>query len=916
MAVTKEQLEQAIKALEQKTSDTTLSEAERAALQVDKIKLSAAYKTLGAQQATQPLTQAASPETTSFLADRIKYGFTDFLSRSLPPSLFDYEAIPSPGTIDGRIRKGTDEQWRQWDEASTKRRREAAALKAQEWFGAGTTAPSSPLERYAGIAVESVASDPIMSVIGARGPLGAVLNVGGSLLSSTTGAVAYDAVTATAESLGASPEWQQRFGVGGAVLAGALSSIPAASVQSAVEAANQGRKVLRENRDIQRNLDNATDYVVSGNMSKVIDDIVAADPQIDKHIRAVKDITDLVPQFTVGPGIALYDNPVIKKNMETLLKESPQFRASVEASLKDLGNAVRTRQAAMFGTASNADVVRAVTSNIGNYGIKMDAANKKLQNIDAALDRTVSAARTQSDALDIGRATSRLIDEKEKALRTKNSAQYEYLLNTYTEKGVEFPATSTQRLHEFVGGATIEQLFASFPSLVSKVKQYLYPKTVEGVEQSPGMQAMLSSTGARVSPASQTKEYPTLTLRQLDSLKQELNSTIRAAKTADTRTLPALNKFKEVLNEEIAAIPEFGKLYRDVDASFYRDLGIPFDQAGLSQLDSLKFNETVGNYLSKPERAADFLSFVGDSGVPVVKDALLLKLQNKAFNADGALKPEAYAKFLTDNRASIDLVPGLRQELNNIGNTAEQINATRARLDMQVREADMKQADNYLKAVSSRGLNAAIGDILTRPEKLVQYSATLKNLDPDSAQRVRNGIRTALLNKAFESTQGAQAFIQANPDAFSTFFGSAYAKNVEALAQASDIVRSIDTSKMSFAFSFKEADMLQKSTGSSLPQITSTLRDRIASNTHKATILLSRWVTKRTADKRDAGMISLLSSPEALDRLAKTAEAYRANQIDLKQFAERLGTISAFAMLRTTSMAEQGAEVAEQTPRQ
>jgi hypothetical protein len=914
MAVTKEQLEQAIKALEQKTNDTTLSDAERAAFQVDKIKLSVAYKTLGAQQATQPLTQAASPETTSFLADRIKYGFTDFLSRSLPPSLFDYEAIPSPGTIDGRIRKGTDEQWRQWDEASTKRRREAAALKAQEWFGAGNTAPSSPLERYAGIAVESVASDPIMSVIGARGPLGAALNVGGSLLSSATGAVTYDAVTATAESLGASPEWQQRFGVGGAVLAGALSGIPAASVQSAVETANQGRRVLRENRDIQRNLDNATDYVVSGNMSKVIDDIVAADPQIDKHIRAVKDITDLVPQFTVGPGIALYDNPVIKKNMETLLKESPQFRASVEASLKDLGNAVRTRQAALFGTASNADVVRAVTSNIGNYGIKMDAANKKLQNIDAALDRTVSAARTQSDALDIGRATTRLIDEKEKALRTKNSAQYEYLLNTYTEKGVEFPASSTQRLHEFVGGATLERLFTPFPSLVAKMKTLLTPSKAG---QSEVLGALLRGTpaGGTTTTARGTLRYQELSLRQLDSLKQELNKALRDS-TSIPETRPALLRLKEVLNEEISAIPEFGDAYRAVDRSFYTDLGIPFDQAGLSQLDSLKFNETVGTYLSKPERAADFLSFVGDSGLPVVKDALLLKLQNKAFSADGALKPDAYAKFLTDNRASIDLVPGLRQELNNVGNTAEQINATRARLDMQVREADMKQADNYLKAVSSRGLNAAIGDILTRPEKLVQYSSTLKNLDPDSAYRVKNGIRTALLNRAFESTEGAQAFIQANPDAFGTFFGSAYAKNVEALAQASDIVRSIDTSKMSFAFSFKEADMLQKSTGSSIPQITSTLRDRIASNTHKATILLSRWVTKRTADKRDAGMISLLSSPEALDRLAKTAEAYRANQINLKQFAERLGTVSAFAMLRTTSMAEQGAEVAEKTPRQ
>lgn len=908
MAVTKEQLEQAIRALDLQAADPTLSEAEKATVLANKTKLAIAYKTMGEAPATQPLTDAASPERTNFWADRVKYGFTDFLSRVLPDPFFDLDTAPAPGQLN------TPEAQAQFGVTGMEnRRREAARLKAQEWFGAGTTAPSGGVQRYAGIALESVASDPIMSALGGRGVATTALNVLGSGSTAAGGALAYDTITQVAESLGATPEWQDRWGKAAAFAGGMLASVPAASLQSALDAANQGRRILKENRDIQTSLDNASDFVVTGNMRKVIDDIVTADPKIDKHIQQVKDIAELVPKFTVGPGIALYDNPVIKKNMEVLLKESPQFRASVEASLKDLGLAVKTRQAAMFGTAEDADVVRNVHALIGDYGIKMNAANRRLDAIDSAIDRTVEAARTAKDPLDIGRAATRLIDEKEKALKAKNTAQYEYLLNTYTEKGVEFPAASVQRLHEFVGGATVEQLFTPFPTLVGKVKTLLSPKTIEQAEQLPGMQSLLSSTGAQLRPAASVKQYSPITLRQLDSLKQELNKAIRESSN-NQNVLPALRRFKDVLTEEIKNIPEFGPRYREVDASFYRDLGIPFDTAGLSQLDSLKFNETVGTYLSKPERAIDFLSFVGDAGLPVVKDSILLRLQNRAFTTDGQFKPAAYAKFLNDNKAVIDTVPGLRAELNNIGNTVDQMNSVRSRLDSQAREADMRQADNFLKAVKGQGLRTAVNDILDST-KLAQYTDTLKNLDVDSAARIRNGIRTALLNRAFESTEGAEAFMKKHPAAFNTFFGSAYTSNVEALAKASDIVRRLDTSRMNFAFSYKEADLLQKATGNSIPQVTSTLRDRIASNVQKATILLSRWMTKRTADKRDAAMVDLLSSPEALDRIAKTAEAYRNNQIDVRQFAERISAISALTTIRTTSMAQEGAEKASQTPR-
>lgn len=903
MAITREQLEQAIKNLNARAVDPSLSSADQAQARADLTKLAVEWRKLGSAPATQPLTEAASPERTNYIADRMKIGFTDFLFRATPeaarPYLFDYDVEPTRNM------------------AETERvGQEAVARKAQEWFGAGAVrAPTDNLERYAGIALESITSDPIMSVLGGRGLAGLGVNLASSGVSGVTGSVAYDAIAGTAESLGATPEWQRRSGEVAAALAGTAVGAGLAVKSAAFSTVSEGRRVLRENRDIQRSLDTASDYLVSSGMRQVVDDIVAADPNIDANIEAIKNIGRLVPKLNIGPGIALSDNAVIRKNMETLLKENPQFRASVQESLKDLGNAIRTRQEAMFGTAKDSDVVRNVTQAVGNYGVKLTAAQRRIDNIDAAMDGLINRVRTSEEAVDVGAATTRLMEEKEKALRQKNSAQYEYLLDKYTNAGVDFPAASVQRLHEFVGGTTSEKLFTPFPTLVGKMRQYLSPRTTEQAEVTPGMMGFL--TGTATVPAQSVVQYQPITLRQLDSLKQELNKAIRQAQAPNSNlgnSLPSLNVLKDKLKAEIQNIPEFGKAYTDVDESFYRDLGIPFDAAGLSQLDSFRFNEQVGTYLSKPERATAFLSFVGEAGIPVVKDAILLRMRNKVFSTDGTFKPDAYAKFLAENKTVIDTVPGYRAELNDIKTTLSKMDSVKARLDSQARAADEQQADNFLKAVTNNGLRSAINNMIDKPDKLVNYTKTLKNLDPDSAKRVRNGIRTALLNRAFESRGGASAFIDQHPEVFSAFFGPTYSANVKALADAYDILRRTDPARMTFAFSYKEADALQRSTGSSIPQVSSVLRDRITSLTQKGIILLSRWFTKRTAAKRDEEIINLLSSPEALDRIASTARAYRANQIDIKQFLERINTQIAAAAFRATEMTERGAKAEQRTP--
>lgn len=476
MAVTKEQLEQAIKVLNTQANDPSLDDATRAQKKAELTKLSVAYKGMGEATATAPLTSAADSSTDQYLGDKVKTGLTTWLSNILPDPIAAYMFDLEPASAQIEAAKGGKLfDMAAGGQVSSQRaldKQQAIQDKAQEWFGVAPRAPSNTFEKYMGIGLESVASDPLLSMVG--GPSKA-LNLISSGASAAGGAFSYEEVSQIAKALGATPEWQDRWGKVAAFAGGTASGFGTGMLQSGFDTVVQAKKTLDKNRSIQDSLDKASDYIVSNNAKKVIDDIVAVEPDIDKHIEAIKNLGTMVPGFSVAPGIALHDNAIIRKNMEVLLKESPQFRASVEANLKDLGNAVKTRQATLFGTANDADVYKQIASVAPNYGVKLDNVQKRINALDSQIDNVLNTARTTQDALTVGTTASRLIDAKEAALRAKNSVEYERILNKYTNQGVEFPAESVQALHQFVGGTTAEKLFTPFPSLVQKINTLLAP---------------------------------------------------------------------------------------------------------------------------------------------------------------------------------------------------------------------------------------------------------------------------------------------------------------------------------------------------------------------------------------------------------------------------------------------------------
>ena len=181
------------------------------------------------------------------------------------------------------------------------------------------------------------------------------------------------------------------------------------------------------------------------------------------------------------------------------------------------------------------------------------------------------------------------------------------------------------------------------------------------------------------------------------SLKRNLNSAIR--KTSDPDSKRKLIELKKQFQAEMDLMPEsFVKNYRKVDNDFYEELGIKQSSASLKELDAKRFEAKVGEYLTDAEHARDFIAFTGDKGVPVVRDAVLLKIENQAFK-DGEFDSKKLANFMRNrkNKELIDEVPSLRAELESGGAAIRDMLEVKGRLNTEFTEKSVELSPSIFK---------------------------------------------------------------------------------------------------------------------------------------------------------------------------------------------------------------------------
>lgn len=747
----------------------------------------------------------------------------------------------------------------------------------EEFFGYKGVKPTSELERYLGTGVEGVVSEGPLAFLGAKKASGAITEVLHSYAANILGQLGAETGATIAAELGGGETAQQIAATTGGLIGGATTIPGRVAATAAIETS---KKAITERKRVNQSVDTAAEYVASSEVKQLIDNATKIQPDLDDVLKATVDLQSEVPGLIVPPVAALADNPIYRKNTEYLLRTNPEFYAKAKESLSDAKTAIDARKEALFGTAGPQADAKLKAALPANYDRDIRVAKKRINAIDAQLEKVTDSVRTSVDYIDVGKRTDNLMKAKEAGVRAKLGPKYDKVLKDADTAGVVFPASSVAKVHQMYKGLRSEDLFASFPSLTGKLNKQWSPKKVE---PSP-----IIIPG--VTPPKMKKEYKSVSLNEMDSLKRELNKAIRKVK--DSTQKRVLTNLKASLNDEMAKLPEeFSEAYKAIDLEFYRELGIPKNKAEIDQLDSAKFMSQTGSYLSKPEQAQEFLGFVGDAGIPVVRDAILVKMQGAGLvgggvYTNGLLDPRKLAGFVNQNRALINTVPSLQDELLDTTRLVNNLTSIRGRLESEYNVKAKELGEGFYKAFNNKGISTVTSEILESAAGSQKYLKDIKNFDPETAKMAKQAVRAGLIEKAMSSNTSTIDFIKENQRAFGEWFGPTYAKDVEAIAQASDLISKIDIDKMKFAIDYKNQDILFERAGISGPQLQSVLRDRISNGLTKLAIIGSKISTSSVSAKRDSKVMELLLNPESLKTIRTAVQQEKIKVLDPKTVAK------------------------------
>jgi len=793
-------------------------------------------------------------EEPSFATDQAKAGAADLVFNMVPDYIM--QGILNVKPLDPAYRKEDG-----MVDVESFNRDYAAAKEnlMKDFFGYKGIKPAGEIQRYVGSGVRSVVGEGPMAIVGAKGKIGAGVELLHSLASAISGQVGAEVAYNVAK---------DAFGAGdtGAKIAANITGMITGAAPSflrtggttvahyAGAAKDSATNFKTEKERFVNGIEQADSYLQDTQLRGIIDAATTVQPDIADVVRAAKDLEDLIPNLSIAPAAILADNPIYRYNTDKLNKTNPEFRARLIESLKGTKKAIDDRRFSLFGETGSVMSKQLRDTLPVDYSKNLRNAKKRIDAIDFQMAKVSDSLSPRLDLSDVGDSVRNLMRAKEAAVKSRLQPEYTRILDKASSEGMRMPKESVAAVYNNVRLLKAEDVFAGFPDLARQINTKWSPIPIlrDGVEVG--------------------KTFRNVKIQEVDSLKRALNKALRSTKDADAYR--KLADIKNTFTGEVSKLPsDFSAAYQDLDLQFYKELGIPLNAAGAKQLTAARFQTQVGSYLSKPEQAKDFLNFVGDAGIPIVKDSILLKMaSSNVLNKDGIVDPKNLDRFITANKRLIDTVPNFREELSDVRTMMQVLPAQQQKMDAQYNIEAKRLASGFYKGVYEEDLSNVVTKILNKPSESDKYFRDVKNFESNTAKMLRQGVRAEMVEKALTSDGSALGFIEKHQTAFDRWFGNTYMKDIKAIAQASDLLNKYDLSKMRFAVDFKNNDIAMQKTNMSFPEYLSLARDRITSTLVKFGIAGSKIATRSVAKSRDSELVELMLQPEKLAQLSKDLE--------------------------------------------
>lgn len=585
----------------------------------------------------------------------------------------------------------------------------------------------------------------------------------------------------------------------------------------------------------------------------------AADPKLkEKLLRSA----ELMQSTGVSiPLLQAADNNVLSQTARSLGARDLSFQAAYAQLEQDAAAQLLKRQGGLFGSLSEAKM-------FGALGAPTKVAPKVEQRIKSVNEQMADLAGSfeRSEYQDIGDKLRNLVLAKESKVRAEVGKKYDDVINAAESQGYKVSSQETGNLVNFVNQAENADIFKQFPSLNGLIKKNFRPQTTEAGS------LINPETGMPYVAAGQ--EFPTASMKDLDSLKREINKTIRNLPEAKSDLMPYLNDLKAQVGQVIDNMPgELGTAYKAVDKEYMARVGIPYGAKTVNDIKYKDFVESSIPALTKNKTAlTDYLASVDrNDAMSVVKDAFFADATRYGVVKDGVLNPKKLDAYLTSNKDALTLVPEIRDALKNASKEGWEFQQTLGKLDAMKAVQDTQASAQIFNKLNKSGLEGVASEFMTSP----QFRATF--MAPGGAGRNDAAIQTLrakMTDMAFNSENPIE-YIAKNKDAYDKAFGKTYTNSLVDLAETATKLQ--DKFFVNTPLKTIQRTGLEEATGTSPASALSVLRDRIASPVHKAAIFLSKFYVNQVDQGTKESLAKFLTDPQAVlkvNQALKRAEAF------------------------------------------
>ena len=553
--------------------------------------------------------------------------------------------------------------------------------------------------------------------------------------------------------------------------------------------------------------------------------------------------------------IAKGDNSAFTASLKSQYEAAEQQLSSIKGklapSMMEVDNYVK-RKATEAGQ-KNAKAVADAAASTARREVGLENINNRILELSEGLSKGPSAE-------DVGARLTNLISAKEAALKKEVGPKYNELIENSQKAGIVLPGESAKALRDYVTDTVNQDIFNKFPKLYSQIKQAFKP-------ESPAS-ARITEKYRIAKDAGVTKDVD---LKTLDSLKRETNEALRSTQKG-TDQYRMLVELKRQVDGAIDSVdPAFSAPYRAIDKEYATRIGLPFNEAGVVQVDRATF---LDNVVPKATKSSDglkqIMSVVGDSpeGIKIVEDAFLWDLsKNRAvINTNtGEINPAQLQRYLAQNKDKINQVPGLKERLEGLAGRVTELRDNRTAILNAEKQAKIDKIENLWTQSygSTDGIRGVVRTALSNPQQLDNL---LQVAGKDAV--AREGIKSAMLDDVLNAPGDRLELFRGNQKAFEKVFGATQTKLLGDVVEASQRLKD-NPFAMRININTISKSKWEEMTGSKAATTAGEFRNQIMTAPRVFINHLGRYFQKSADDNEAAEVQKFLLNPKALEDAAK-----------------------------------------------